>query len=139
MGEITRAVYADFECEPVEFHGEHNHAHPPVKPPSKMAIPQPVNSLKGLSFHRTRQESPDLVHHQTNHLRSGPYLAGSLGGAPLAVSPQYTERQNRPGQGTLRPDGPPTRSFTTGLKPGALTRTPVALFPPGQRYSRISI
>ena len=42
------------------------------------------------------------------------------------MSPQYIERQNRPGQGTLGPDGPPARAFTTGLKPGALTRTPVA-------------
>ena len=63
-----------------------------------------VNSLKGVSSRRLRQEFPDLVRHyyRANKLWSGSYFAGSVGGAPLSVVKQYIEQQNRPGQGTAR-------------------------------------
>ncbi|HEY1488537.1 MAG TPA: transposase, partial [Micromonosporaceae bacterium] len=43
-------------------------------------------------------ESPDLQqhHYRANKLWSGSYFAGSVGGAPLSVVPQYIEQQNRP-------------------------------------------
>jgi putative transposase len=96
---IMRAVCADFETELVEFNGENNHAHLLVNFPPKVALSKLVNSLKGVSSRRMRQEFPDLVRHyyRANQLWSGSYFAGSVGGAPLTVLRQYIEQQNRPG------------------------------------------
>jgi putative transposase len=98
MEEIMRAVCADFETELVEFNGENNHVHLLVNFPPKVALAKLVNSLKGVSSRRLRQEFPDLVRHyyRANKLWSGSYFAGSVGGAPLSIVKQYIEQQNRP-------------------------------------------
>jgi putative transposase len=98
MEEIMRDVCADFECELVEFNGEDNHVHLLVDFPPKVAISKLVNSLKGVSSRRMRQEFPDLVRHywRAQRLWSGSYFAGSVGGAPISVLRQYIEQQNRP-------------------------------------------
>ncbi|MFG1837608.1 IS200/IS605 family transposase [Micromonospora sp. NPDC049175] len=89
----------------VEFNGEENHVHLLVKFRPKLALAKLVNSLKGVSSRRPRQEFPDLARHyyRANHLWSASYFAGSLGGASLSVLRQYIEQQNRPAQGTLGP------------------------------------
>jgi putative transposase len=99
LEEIMRAVCADLETELVEFNGENNHIHLLVNFPPKVALARLVNSLKGVSSRRMRQEFPDLVRHyyQANKLWSGSYFAGSVGGAPLTVLRQYIKQQNRPG------------------------------------------
>jgi putative transposase len=63
-----------------------------------VALSKLVNSLKGVSPRRTRQEFPDLRRHyrRANRLWSGSYFAGSADGAPLTVLRQYIEQQNRP-------------------------------------------
>ncbi|MDT0346036.1 IS200/IS605 family transposase [Streptomyces litchfieldiae] len=96
--EIMRAVCEDFETELVEFNGENNHVHLLVNFPPKAAVSKLVNSLKGVSSRRLRQEFPDLVQHywRANKLWSGSYFAGSVGSAPLSVVRQYIEQQNRP-------------------------------------------
>ncbi|MEU1281444.1 IS200/IS605 family transposase [Streptomyces sp. NPDC005805] len=98
MEEIMRAVCADFECELVEFNGENNHVHLLVNFPPKVALSKLVNSLKGVSSRRLRQEYPELVRHywRAQRLWSGSYFAGSVGGAPLSIVRQYIEQQNRP-------------------------------------------
>ena len=98
MQEIMPAVCADFETELVEFNGENNHVHPLVNYPPKVTLTKLVNSLKGVSSRRLRQEFPDLQRHyyQANKLWSGSYFAGSAGGAPLSAVRQYIEQQNRP-------------------------------------------
>lgn len=98
MEEIMRAVCADFECELVEFNGEDNHVHLLVNFPPKVALSKLVNSLKGVSSRRLRQECPELVRHywRAQRLWSGSYFAGSVGGAPLSIVRQYIEQQNRP-------------------------------------------
>lgn len=98
MEEIMRDVCADFETELVEFSGEANHVHLLVNFPPKVAVSKLVNSLKGVSSRRLRQEFPDLVRHyyRANRLWSGSYFAGSVGGAPITVLRQYIEQQNRP-------------------------------------------
>ncbi|MCW2640169.1 MAG: tnpA [Dactylosporangium sp.] len=98
LEEIMRAVCADFETELAEFNGENNHVHLLVNYPPKVALSKLVNSLKGVSSRRMRQEFPDLVRHyyRANRLWSGSYFAGSVGGAPLSVLRQYIEQQNRP-------------------------------------------
>ena len=96
--EIMRDVCADFETELVEFNGENNHVHLLVNFPPKVALAKLVNSLKGVSSRRLRQEFPDLRRHyyRANKLWSGSYFAGSVGGAPLSIVKQYIEQQNRP-------------------------------------------
>ena len=124
-----RAVCEDFEAELVEFNGENNHVHLLVNYPPKVAVSKLVNSLKGVSSRRLRQEFPDLVRHywRAQRLWSGSYFAGSVGGAPLTIVRQYIEQQNRPVQGTARPlAGLPARAFTTAVNGGALARNPVA-------------
>jgi REP-associated tyrosine transposase len=98
MEEIMQDVCRDFETELVEFNGENNHVHLLVNFPPKVALAKLVNSLKGVSSRRMRQEFPDLRRHyyRANKLWSGSYFAGSVGGAPLSVVKQYIEQQNRP-------------------------------------------
>ncbi len=98
MEQIMRDVCRDFESDLVEFNGENNHVHLLVNFPPKVAIAKLVNSLKGVSSRRIRQEFPDLRRHyyRANKLWSGSYFAGSLGGAPLSVVRHYIEQQNRP-------------------------------------------
>ncbi len=83
MEQIMRDVCRDFESDLVEFNGENNHVHLLVNFPPKVAIAKLVNSLKGVSSRRIRQEFPDLRRHyyRANKLWSGSYFAGSLGGA----------------------------------------------------------
>ncbi|WP_236706267.1 IS200/IS605 family transposase, partial [Frankia sp. ACN1ag] len=98
LEEIMRAVCADFEVELVEFNGEGDHVHLLVHFPPKIALSKLVNSLKGVSSRRMRQEFPDLARHywRANRLWSGSYFAGSVGGAPLDVLRRYIEEQTRP-------------------------------------------
>lgn len=98
LEEIMRSVCQDFEVELVEFNGENNHVHLLVNFPPKVALSKLVNSLKGVSSRRMRQEYPELVKHywQAQRLWSGSYFAGSVGGAPLSMVRQYIEQQNRP-------------------------------------------
>ena len=98
MEQIMRDVCADFEAELVEFNGENNHVHLLVNFPPKIALSRLVNSLKGVSSRRMRQEFPELAAHyyRANKLWSGSYFAGSVGGAPLSIVRQYIEQQNRP-------------------------------------------
>jgi putative transposase len=95
---VMRDVCADFETELAEFNGESNHVHLLVNFPPKVALSRLVNSLKGVSSRRMRQEFPDLLRHyyRANRLWSGSYFAGSVGGAPISVLRQYIEQQNRP-------------------------------------------
>jgi putative transposase len=97
MEDIMRAVCADFETELVEFNGGNNHVHLLVNFPPKVAISKLVNSLKGVSSRRLRQEYPELVRHywRAQRLWSGSYFAGSVGGAPLSIVKQYIEQQVR--------------------------------------------
>ncbi|MFJ8958735.1 IS200/IS605 family transposase [Lentzea sp. NPDC102401] len=98
LEEIMRAVCADFETELVEFNGENNHVHLLVSFPPKVEISKLVNSLKGVSSRRMRQEFPELTRHywRAQRLSSGSYFAGSVAGAPISVLRQYIEQQNRP-------------------------------------------
>ncbi len=93
-----RDVCADFETELAEFNGEANHVHLLVDFPPKIALFRLVNSLKGVSSRRIRQEFPELArpYYRANKLWSGSYFAGSVDGTPISVLHQYIEQQNRP-------------------------------------------
>jgi putative transposase len=98
MEKIMRDVCADFRAELTEFNGESEHVHLLVNFPPTVAISRLVNSLKGVSSRRMRQEFPDLRRHywRAKRLWSGSYFAGSVGGAPITVLRQYIAQQNRP-------------------------------------------
>lgn len=98
MEEVMRAVCADFESELVEFNGEVDHVHLLVDFPPKVAVSKLVNSLKGVSSRRLRQEFPELERHywRAKRLWSGSYFAGSVGGAPISVLRRYIQDQKRP-------------------------------------------
>jgi putative transposase len=53
-----RKVCEDLEVDLIEFNGEEDHVHLIVHYPPKVALSNLVNSLKGVSSRRFRQESP---------------------------------------------------------------------------------
>ena len=95
---IMRAVCEDFGCDLAEFNGEAEHVHLIVRFPPTVALSRLVNSLKGVSSRRLRQEFPELARHywRAKRLWSGSYFAGSVGGDPLDVLRAYIEQQRRP-------------------------------------------
>jgi putative transposase len=82
----------------VECNGETGHVHLLVRFPPTVALSRLVNSLKGVTSRRLRQEFPELARHywRAKRLWSGSHFAGSVGGAPLDVLRAYIEQQNRP-------------------------------------------
>lgn len=91
-----RDVCPDFEAGLAEFNGQTNHAHLLVNFPPKVALTRLMNSLKGVSSRRMRQEFPDLRRHHwpANRLWPASYFAGSVGGPPISMLRQYIEQQN---------------------------------------------
>lgn len=91
-----RDVCADFGAELREFNGEADHVRLLVNFPPTAAVSRLVNSLKGMSSRRMRQEFPELARHywRAKRLWSGSYFTGSVGGAPLSVLRQYIEQQD---------------------------------------------
>ncbi|MFD8159582.1 IS200/IS605 family transposase [Streptomyces malaysiensis] len=95
---IMRKVCEDFEAELKEFNGERDHVHLLINYPPKIAVSKLVNSLKGVSARRIRQEFTGRINRAITHghLWSPSYFSASCGGAPLAIVRQYIEQQKRP-------------------------------------------
>jgi putative transposase len=117
--EIMQAVCADFGAQLREFNGEADHVHLLVNFPPTIAISRLVNSLKGVSSRRLRQEFCDLRRHywRAKRLRSGPYFADSVAG-PRSLFCASTSSSR-----TARADRLTPGRFTTGLKADALAAT----------------
>jgi putative transposase len=83
--EVMREVCTDFEAELKQFNAEQGHVHLLVHYPPKVQLSKLVNSLKGVSSRRLRQEYDSHVRRYLwgGHFWSGSYFAGSCGGAPL--------------------------------------------------------
>ena len=78
--------------------------------PPKVALSKLVNSLKGVSSRRMRQEFPGLRGTTGGPTGCGQasYFAGSAGAPPISVLRQYIEQQNRPcSGGEVQPPPPP--------------------------------
>ena len=60
LQEIFRDVCAEFEVELREFNGESDHVHLLVNYPPKVRLSELVNSLKGVSSRRLKQEFPAI-------------------------------------------------------------------------------
>jgi putative transposase len=88
---------ADFGCELAESNGEPQHVHLLVNFPPTVAISRLVNSLKGVSSRRLKQEfpgpAPALL---ARRLWPRSYFAGSVGGTPSSALRYYIEQQERP-------------------------------------------
>jgi putative transposase len=91
---VFAGVCADFGATLVECNGEHDHVHLLIEYPPTVQLSKLVNSLKGVSSRRLRQQFQVRTHR--DHLWSPSYFAGSCGGAPLAVLKAYVENQRRP-------------------------------------------
>jgi putative transposase len=86
-----------FEATLDEFNGERDHVHLLVQYPPKVSISALVNSLKGVSARRLRQDRPDIARrYWRGGLWSASYFAASCGGAPIEVLRQYIEQQRAP-------------------------------------------
>lgn len=79
-----------------ELNGEQDHVHLLLEYHPKLAISKLVNSLKGVSSRRLRQQYPELEQSYYNGVLWSPsYFAGSVGGATLEVVKKYIENQNK--------------------------------------------
>ncbi|SMD22720.1 Transposase IS200 like [Lentzea albidocapillata] len=89
-----RDVCAGLGAQLREFNGETDHVH---YPPS-LALSTLVNSLKGVSSRRLRQEFPAHIRRYlwAQHFWSPSFFAGSCAGAPLSLIKEYIDQQKRP-------------------------------------------
>ena len=80
-----------------EFNGEPDHVHMLVEYHPKVQISKLVNSIKGVSSRRLKQNYPSLSKkYYKGTLWSPSYFAGSVGGAPLETVKKYIEDQKTP-------------------------------------------
>ncbi|MFD4439315.1 IS200/IS605 family transposase [Nocardia sp. NPDC058519] len=102
---VMREVCCDFQARLVEFDGEPDHVHLLVEYPPKVAISKLVNSLKGVSARRLRDDYRGWVnrHSMNGHLWSPSYFAASCGGAPPSIIREYIEQQRQPPRAPGRP------------------------------------
>ncbi|MDA8401229.1 MAG: IS200/IS605 family transposase [Actinomycetota bacterium] len=97
--EVMADVCADFGRRLAEFNAEDDHIHLLVEFPPTVQLSALVNSLKGVSARRLRQEFPAHVHRYLlgGNFSSRSYYVGTKGGAPLSVLAKYVESQRQPG------------------------------------------
>jgi len=92
------AICEDFGAELRACDGEDDYVHLLVEYPPSVAIPKLVNSLKGVSSRRLRQQRPDIAgRYWKGALWSPSYFAASCGGAPLDIIRRYVEQQRKTG------------------------------------------
>ena len=97
LKDIFSSVCNDFESHLVEFDGEGDHVHLLINYPPKVSISKLVNSLKGVSSRRLRQQYPEVSRYYWKGILWSPsYFAGSCGGAPISVLKQYIQNQSTP-------------------------------------------
>ena len=96
----AETVCERFQAVLVEMDGEDDHVHLLVEYPPTIALSRLVNSLKGVTSRRLRQEGFPEVKAKLwgEHLWSPSYFASSCGGAPLSVIANYvrTQREQTP-------------------------------------------
>lgn len=87
---ILKEVCDSFEVELTEFNGERDHVHLLVQYPPKVTLSKLINSLKGVSSRKLKQEFREIREHwickRSGALWSPSYFAGSCGGAPLTLT-----------------------------------------------------
>ena len=96
--QVMAQVCADFGATLAEFNVEEDHVHLLAAYPPKMALSHLVNSLKGVSSRRLRQDFVGRINRAAMRGRfwSPSYSAGSCGGPPLSTVKDYITNQKRP-------------------------------------------
>lgn len=98
LRDIFSKVCADFGADLRACDGEDDYVHLLVEYPPKVDLARLVNSLKGVSSRRLRQQRPDIVRRYWKGVLWSPsYFAASCGGAPLDVIRRYVEEQRKTG------------------------------------------
>jgi putative transposase len=96
LRDVFARICQEFEARLVEANGEDDHVHLLVEYPPKVALSKLVNSLKGVSSRRLRQQHPEIAQrYYQGVLWSSSYFAASCGGAPLSIIRQYVEDQRK--------------------------------------------
>lgn len=95
---IMAEVCDKFGATLTEFNGEADHVHLLIHYPPTVQLSTLVNSLKGVSARRLRQEFPEHIRKYSwgNHFWSPSYFVASAGGAPLSIIAEYITNQTRP-------------------------------------------
>jgi putative transposase len=93
---VAQGVCADFDVRLVEFNGERDHVHLLVEYPPVVQLSHLVNSLKGVTSRKVREQFPHILKACPKALWSPSYFVGSCGGAPIETLRQYIEAQYRP-------------------------------------------
>ncbi|WP_334062937.1 IS200/IS605 family transposase [Limimaricola cinnabarinus] len=97
---IFSKVCGDFEAKLVECDGEDDHVHLLITYPPKVALSKLVNSLKGVSSRRLREQRPEITdRYREGVLWSPSYFAASCGGAPLSMIADYVKSQREAASG----------------------------------------
>jgi len=97
MEQIFKDICNGFEAELIEFNGEEDHVHLLINYPPKMTVSKLVNSLKGVSSRKLRQQFPSFQdRYWKGVLWSPSYFASSCGGAPINIIKKYIEAQQKP-------------------------------------------
>jgi len=98
LEDIFVHVLTQSDAEVTEFNGESDHVHLLlVKYPPKTTVSKMVNSLKGVSSRKLRQQMPELSKiYWKGVLWSPSYFASSCGDSPLDTIKQYIEKQQNP-------------------------------------------
>lgn len=96
--QIMSDVCSKAGCELVTFNGEDDHVHLLINFPPTVQLSKLVNSLKGASSRRLRNNHPDHIRKYLwgNHFWSRSYYVGTAGGAPLSTITDYIASQQRP-------------------------------------------
>ena len=80
-----------------EFNGEEDHVHILINYPPMLSLTRLINSLKGVSSRRLRQNWPELEEkYYQGVLWSPSYYVGSCGGTTIDAVRTYIEKQNCP-------------------------------------------
>jgi putative transposase len=97
MKNIFEKIATESQVILKEFNGEQDLVHMLIHYPPKLSLAKLVNSLKGVSSRRLRQNWPELEEkYYKGVLWSPSYFAGSCGGAPIEIVRKYIEAQNTP-------------------------------------------
>ena len=96
--QVMAQVCTDFGATLAEFNPAEDHVHLLVQYPPKLALSHLVNSIKGVSSRRLRQDFVGRINKAATRgrFRSPSYLAISCGGAPLSTVKDYITNQKRP-------------------------------------------
>ena len=110
---IFAKVCDDFESELIECDGADDHVHLLIVYPPKIILSRLVNSLKGVSSRRLREDRPEISgRYRKGVLWSPSYFVASCGGAPLSIIAEYVRNQRE----AALPPRPEGRGFRAGKR-----------------------